>query len=103
MSENAVGDSDDLRLSMEEEERRIKYLSLVFGEDTVAQARQIDVADLNMNDKMMATISDGVRKLKALKADPDAQINLVSGLEPGARLVLCMWIMDMGLVDKIRA
>lgn len=102
MSEHADTVSDELRLSMEEEEHRIKELTLLFGADTVAQARQIDVADLNMNEKMMTVISDGVRKLKALKTDPKAQAGLINGMDPGSRLVLCMWIMDMGLVEKIR-
>ena len=102
MSENTDTVSNELRESMEEEERRIQDLAMLFGTDTVAQAVQIDVADLNMNEKMTAAISDGVKKLKALKADPDAQAKLIQGMDPGSRLVLCMWIMDMGLVEKIR-
>jgi hypothetical protein len=102
MSENATDVSDDLRHSKEEAEHQIQELSQLFGVDTVEQARQIDVADLNMNDKMIATISDGVRKLKGLRMDPGAQRHLISGMEPGARLVLCLWIMDMGLLQKIR-
>ena len=93
--------SDELQNSMEEDERQLQELSRLFGMDTVEQARHIDVADLNMNDQMLASISDGVRQLKALKADPDAQSRLIAGMEPGARLVLCMWIMDMGLLQKI--
>jgi hypothetical protein len=93
--------SDELQYSMEEDERQLQELSRLFGRDTVEQARHIDVADLNMNDQMLASISGGVRQLKALKADPDAQSRLIAGMEPGARLVLCMWIMDMGLLQKI--
>lgn len=93
--------SDDLRNFMEEDEHQLQVLSRLFGEDTVEQARQLDVAHLNLSDKMIATISDGVRQLKALRTDPDAQHRLISGMEPGARLLLCMWIMDMGLLQKI--
>ena len=93
--------SDDLQHSMEEEAQQLQDLSRLFGEDTVEQARQIDVAHLNMNDEMIATISAGVRQLKALRSDPGAQRRLIGGMEPGARLVLCMWIMDMGLLQKI--
>lgn len=102
MSEYTDAVSDELRQSMEEEERRMRELTQLFGTDIVEQARRIDVADLNMNEKMTAVISDGVRKLKALRTDPGAQANLVNGMDPGSRLVLCMWIMDMGLVEKIR-
>lgn len=102
MSEHTETVSDELRQSMEEEECRIRELAMLFGADTVAQATQIDVADLNMNEKMTAAISQGVRKLKALREDPDAQAEMIKGMDPGSRLVLCMWIMDMGLVGKIR-
>lgn len=102
MSEHTDTVSDELRQSLEEEERRIKELTLLFGADIVEYAQRIDVADLNMNEKMTAAISDGVRKLKALRTDSDAQIELINGMDPGSRLVLCMWIMDMGLVEKIR-
>lgn len=101
MSEYSDAASDDLRQSLEEEERLIRELVRLFGEDIVAQARQIDVADLNMNEKMADAISNGVRSLKALRTDPDAQHRLISGMDPGTRLVLCMWIMDMGLLQKI--
>ena len=102
MSEHTDTASDELRHSIEDEKRRIEELTRLFGADTVAQARQIDVVDLNMNEKMTAAISNGVRKLKALRTDANAQIELINGMDPGSRLVLCMWIMDMGLVEKIR-
>jgi len=95
--------SDDLRHSVEEDEHQLQELTRLFGEDTVEQAQHIDVAHLNMNDKMIATISDGVRQLKALRTNPGAQRRLIGGMEPGARLILCMWIMDMGLLQKIGA
>ena len=93
--------SDELQYSMEEDGRQLQELSRLFGADTVEQARHIDAADLNMNDQMLASISNGVQQLKVLREKPDSQRRLIAGMEPGARLVLCLWIMDMGLLQKI--
>jgi hypothetical protein len=75
---------------------------VLFGRDTVEQARQIDIIDLNLNEEMTKCIANGVSGLKALKRDPAAQRNLIGDMEAGARLILCMWIMDMGLLEKIQ-
>lgn len=79
-----------------------KELAFLFGSETVGLTSQIDIVDLNLNEKMIDCITAGVRRLKELKADPDAQRNFVNRLEPGAQLLLCMWIMDMELLDKIQ-
>lgn len=78
-------------------------LSFLFGRVTVEQANQIDIVDLNLNEKMLDCISTGVRKLKELKNNPQAQVAMVNEMEAGARIVLCMWIMDMGLLEKIQS
>jgi len=77
-------------------------LTFLFGEETVALARQLDVADLNLRDEIVRDIGAGVGELKKLKANPRAQREFVSKLEQGSRLLLCMWIMDMELLDKIQ-
>ena len=102
MTETVASNSDDLIQSLAENEHLNEELAFLFGKETVDQARQIDIVDLNMNKEMMDSISTGVRKLKELKHNPNAQINLVNELQPGARLVLCMWILDMGLLEKIQ-
>ena len=102
MIDNTSDLSDDLRQSMEEDERITEELAILFGRDTVNLARQIDIIDLNLNEEMTKSITSGVSKLKELKSDPVAQIRLIKGMEAGARLILCMWIMDMGLLDKIQ-
>ena len=78
-----------------------KDLSVLFGKKIVEQACLIDVADLNLNEEMIRCITAGVTRLKQLKGNPDAQINLIKKLEPGETLLLCMWIMDMCLIEKI--
>ena len=102
MTEATANKSEDLIQTVEENERLHEELAFLFGKETVNQARQIDIVELNMNKEMMDSISTGVRKLKELKHNPNAQLNLVNELQPGARLVLCMWIMDMGLLEKIQ-
>ena len=93
---------NDLVQSMTEDERLKDELALLFGRETVETACQIDIADLNLNEKMTAVISAGVKNLKQLKRDPQAQLAFVNDMEQGARLLLCMWIMDMDLLDKIQ-
>ena len=102
MADTTTGDNDDLIRSMEEYERSNDELAFLFGRETVEQADQLDIADLNLNDEIVACIAGGIRTLKELQDNPGAQVNFVNGLEPGARLLLCMWVMDMGLLEKIR-
>ena len=84
-------------------ERVDRELSWLFSRETVEQARLIDVADLNLGDDMIRTIGAGVNRLKQLRHDPRAQAELVRAMAPGERLVLCLWIMDMDLLDRIRS
>lgn len=98
---HAMTTSDDLQDTLDQELRQRRDLMRLFGEETVECARQIDSADLVMTDQMTAAIADGLRRLRSLRADPDGQRRLIAGLEPGTRLLLCMWIMDMGLLQKI--
>ena len=93
---------DDLDESREDYERASDELAVLFGQETVEQANQLDIADLRLNDEIVASISNGIRTLKELQHNSPAQVSFVNGLEPGARLLLCMWVMDMGLLKKIR-
>ena len=93
---------DDLDQSREDHERAREELAVLFGQETVEQASQLDIADLHLNDEIVASISSGIRTLKELQHNPSAQVSFVNSLEPGARLLLCMWIMDTGLLTKIR-
>ena len=97
-----INSEDDLEHSVKEDERLKAELTVLFGRETVELACQIDSADLNLNEKMTATIAAGIKQLKHLKHDRQAQVDLVNGMEPGARLLLCMWVMDMDLLEKIQ-
>lgn len=79
-----------------------RELSFLFGEDIVGQARLIDIADLNLTDEMTTCIGEGIRQLKQLKHDPEEQWQWVSEQAQGLRLLLCLWIMDMDILDKIQ-
>ena len=79
-----------------------RELSFLFGEDIVEQTRLIDSADLNLSDKLTREIGAGVRQLKQLKHDPEAQRQWLSEQTPALRLLLCLWIMDMDILDKIQ-
>ena len=101
--ETPESDSEDLDQIRVDDEGQRNELAFLFGRETVELAGQIDIADLNLNEKMTDSITAGVRKLKELREDPGAQVNLIKGMDQGARLLLCMWIMDMDLLDKIRS
>ena len=93
---------DDFVETREDHERAQDELAFLFGRETVEQAEQLDIADLNLSDEIAACIADGIRTLKELQDQPTAQVNFVNSLQPGARLLLCLWIMDMDLLKKIR-
>ncbi len=93
---------DDLMQKIAGDESSARELSFLFGEEIVEQARLIDISDLNMTDEMTAGIGEGIRQLKQLRNDPEAQRQWVGKQEPGLRLLLCLWIMDMDLLDKIQ-
>ena len=86
----------------DEAELQYKELSKLFGSDIVEQAHLIDVVDLNMDERMTAAISMGLTRLKQLKNNPAAQIAQIAEMAQGERLLLCMWIMEMDLLDKIQ-
>ena len=104
--DKADNDSDDFN-SFEEDlaesdRRRNAELAYLFGQESVEQVSQIDAADLSLNKDMTDCISLGVRQVKEQKNNPHAQKKLLEKMSPGERLVLCLWIMDMDLLDKIQ-
>ena len=92
----------DLEQDIAGEESLARGLSFLFGEVIVEQARVLDIADLNMTNEMTAAIRGGVRQLKQLKHDPESQRQWIEKQEPVLRLLLCLWIMDMDLLEKIQ-
>lgn len=90
--------------SIEVENKRVcMELANLFGEEIVQQAALIDIAEINISDDMTSCISDGVIQLKKLKGKTESQRALIEKLSQGEKLVLCLWIMDMGLLDKLQA
>ena len=103
MIDNDPETTEDYLDQSEQVAERLKAeLTFLFGRETVDLAGQIDIADLNLHGEMIDSISAGVKQLKQLKHDPRAQVDFVNGMEQGARLLLCMWIMDMDLLEKIQ-
>ncbi len=84
-----------------EKSRVIQKLGYLFGKEIVEQAELIDIADLNVSDDITRCISKGVVQLKKLKGNTDAQCALINKMSEGEKLILCMWIMEMDLLDKL--
>lgn len=99
---NDPEENDDIAQDIAEDESLVRELTFLFGEEIVDQARVIDSADLNMTDAMTASVGEGVRQLKQLIKDPQGQRQWVAKQSPAEQLLLCLWIMDMGLLDKIQ-
>ena len=93
---------NDVGQDIAEDDSLGRELSFLFGEEIVEQARLIDIADLNLSDEMTTEIGKGIRQLKQLQHDAAAQRQWVSEQTPALRLLLCLWIMDMELLDKIQ-
>ena len=92
----------DLEDSISAHQNLIEELSFLFGKDLVMQVEQIDIADINLNQDIIECISAGVKQLKALKHNPQAQVDYLASLNAGEQLVLCLWIKDMDLLEKIQ-
>lgn len=89
MNKQAEDNPDDTRLTK------------LFGAEIVEQAKLIDVVDLNLDDKMTACITAGVTGLKQRRGDSAGLRRYVESLQPGEQLLLCMWIREMELTDKL--
>jgi len=86
-----------------ENSRVNQELVCLFGNEIVDQAELIDIADLNISDDITRCISKGVVQLKKLKGNTDSQRALINEMSQGEKLILCMWIMEMDLLDKLQA
>jgi len=92
----------DLEASILAHKNLIKELSFLFDREIVSQAEQIDIADINLNQDIVNFIATGVKKLKQLKAKPVQQQEFIRSLTVGEKLILCLWIKDMDLLDKMQ-
>lgn len=96
-------DDNDIEQEIANEALMDKEMSFLFGEDIVEQSRILDIAQLNLSDEMTAVIGKGINKLKELKNNPEAQRQWVHDQPLGSQLLLCLWIIDMGLLHKIQS
>ena len=92
---------NNIEQDIAKEEATAKVLAFLFGDAIVEQARIVDIADLNMTDQMTSEIGAGIKQLKQLRESPVQQRQWLDEQEPGLQLLLCLWIMDMGLLEKI--
>jgi len=95
-------ENNDLTAVKQAAEQLDEELSRLFGRDTVEQACLLDIADINLSDKMVQSISDGMTRLKQSSGNIKDQRNLIQDMAPGERLLLCMWVREMELLEKIR-
>lgn len=78
-------------------------LAGLFGDVTVKIARMLDPAMLTLSADLMDQVHDGADAILMRTGRPDAQRRYVAVLPSDVRLVLCMWLMDIGLVAKLTA
>jgi len=76
-------------------------LACLFGRETVTQARCTDIADLELDAVFMDGIAETAGQLIQAKGQPRDQRALVEGMGRDKRLVLCMWLIDTDMADKL--
>lgn len=87
-----------------ERQRRLEHeLAALFGRGLVERAKETDPADLALSAELMDTVHDAADNFLAHAGDTVAQRAIVAALSADARLVLCMWVQDMGLAVKLTA
>ena len=103
---NEANSADETDSGLEDDIQASQHLdaelAFLFGEDIVEQSNHIDIVDLNLNQAITESIASGVKQLKALKSTPQAQQKFVDSLAAGEQIVLCMWIREMQLLNKIQ-
>jgi hypothetical protein len=73
----------------------------LFGEVVCTVAACTDAATLDLSAGLMDRVHDGADALLAMRHHPDEQMRYVSELPFDVRLVLCMWLLDCDLADKL--
>ena len=73
----------------------------LFGEVVCSVASSTDAATLDLSAGLMDRVHDGADALLAMRRFPDEQMRYVSELPFEVRLVLCMWLLDCDLADKL--
>jgi hypothetical protein len=73
----------------------------LFGEVVCSVAAGTDAATLDLSAGLMDRVHDGADALLAMRQHPDEQMRYVSELPFEVRLLLCMWLLDCDLADKL--
>jgi len=76
-------------------------LAFLFGQATVHQAKQSDIVDLDLDIEFLNGVSEIAGQLLKLTGQPIQQRKFVARLNADNRLMLCMWLMDTGIADKL--
>ena len=76
-------------------------LACLFGKKTVTRAKRTDIVDLRVDADFMDGIADTAGQLLEAKDNPRKQRRLVGSMDQDKRLVLCMWVMDMEMTDRL--
>ena len=73
----------------------------LFGEVVCSVAAVTDVATLDLSSGLMDRVHDGADALLAMRHHPAEQMRYVSELPFDVRLVLCVWLLDCNLANKL--
>ena len=79
----------------------IQAIRRLFGDVVCSVASGTDAATLDLSAGLMDRVHDGADALLKLRQHPDEQMRYVSELPFDVRLVLCMWLLDCELADKL--
>ena len=82
-------------------EQGAQAIKRLFGDVVCSVAAGTDAASLDLSAGLMDRVHDGADTLLAMRRHPDEQMRYVSELPFEVRLVLCMWLLDCDLVDKL--
>lgn len=81
--------------------KRDAELVALFGTVPVMLARMVDPVNLNLSASLMDAVHDAADDLLALSGQLRDQQRFIADLPNDVRLVLCMWMLDLGLAAKL--
>lgn len=85
-----------------ERPRRMKReMVALFGEPVVQVARMVDPQILALSADLLDQVCQSADRLLELRGQPVAQRKHVASLPSNVRLLLCMWLQDMGTAAKL--
>lgn len=73
----------------------------LFGDVTVMLAKMLDPATLDLSASLMDQVHDAADTVLVNSGNPDMQRRYVANLPSDVRVILCMWLSDLGLAAKL--